>query len=320
MPVMATYRLLAAALLAGGAFAADSALSTYIVELKRAIPRTGSNAFVAPSAADRAKFVDCVEQLLGANPGSARACLESVHYELAPLESGGRTYWIASEKKDGLQAQGTYIVDAQYERNLVLETPHPIFDTGTLEEAAAVMERVGARALFVPGTHRCANSDTPSGCDGRTNSCGGQNYRISDAAHYVGNFFTAAHEATLRLAPQPLTISVHGSAGEPVDAEFSDGTVTPAPADAVVNRLRFAMEKRGARAGSCNWPADDPRRFRLCGGTNVQGRMTNGSTQPCTVGSKLASGLFVHVEQARAVRTNPDYLAGAILDAVPPVR
>ena len=199
----------------------------------------------------------------------------------------------------------------------MLETPHPIFDGGTLEEAAAVMRKVGARALFVPGTHRCANLDTAAGCDGRTNACGGQSYRISDSAHFVGNFFTAAHEATLRLSPKPMAISVHGSAGEPVDAELSDGTSAPAPAEAFVNRLRNALEKRGIKAGSCNWPADDPKRFHLCGGTNVQGRIANGSPNACTVAAKVSSGLFVHIEQMREVRTNPDYLAGAILDTMP---
>jgi len=115
-----------------------------------------------------------------------------------------------------------------------------------------------------------------------------------------------------------MVISVHGSAGEPVDAELSDGTLTSSPPGAFVIRLRNALEKRGVKAGSCNWPPDDPKRFHLCGGTNVQGRISNGSPDPCTVPAKSASGLFVHIEQMRAVRTNPDFLAGAIQDAMPP--
>jgi hypothetical protein len=275
---------------------------------------------VVPGPAARAKFIGCIRTLLSADPAPAKACLESVNYTLAPLDDAGRRYWIAAERRTGFKGLGTYIVNARYARNLVLETPHPIFDMGTLEEAAAVMQKVGARALFVSGTQRCANLDTPAGCDGSTNACGGQSYRNSDAAHFVGNFFTAAHEATLRLNPQPVAISVHGSAGEPVDAELSDGTPAPAPAGAFVNRLRNALEKRGVKAGSCNWPADNPKRFHLCGGTNVQGRITNGSPNACTVPARVSAGLFVHIEQTRVVRSDPDYLAGAILDVMPAVK
>jgi hypothetical protein len=37
---------------------------------------------------------------------------------------------------------------------------------------------------------------------------------------------------------------------------------------------------------------------RLIGATNVQGRPLNGSTEPCNEPAILASGRFLHVEQA----------------------
>jgi hypothetical protein len=133
----------------------------------------------------------------------------------------------------------------------------------------------------------------------------------------VNNFYTAAHLATLTLKPQPVAISVHGSASEPVDAELSDGTSLPASADSPVIRLRNALVANGVKAGCCNWADDDPSRFKLCGGTNVQGRLSNGVVAACTEAAKRSSGKFIHIEQRRNLRDNPAGFLQALLDVFP---
>ena len=58
-------------------------------------------------------------------------------------------------------------MDLNYARNVIVEVPHPIFDINTPEEGSDIFQGLAARALFIAGTHRCANPDTQSGCSGR---------------------------------------------------------------------------------------------------------------------------------------------------------
>jgi len=75
---------------------------------------------------------------------------------------------------------------------------------------------LAARALFIAGTHRCANPDTESGCSGTTTACGGGSIpvRISDAPHFTGNFMYAGHSAALQFGPQPnASVALRTSSG-----------------------------------------------------------------------------------------------------------
>jgi hypothetical protein len=47
----------------------------------------------------------------------------------------------------------------------------------------------------------------------------------------------------------------------------------------------------------------------------VQGRFTNGSSQPCTEAATQATGIFIHIEQRRAFREDPTAY-GALTDAI----
>src|SRR5262249_58194207 len=89
-----------------------------------------------------------------------------------------------------------------------------------------IFQGLAARALFIAGTHRCANPDTESGCSGTTTACGGGSIpgRISDAPHFTRNFMYAGHSAALQLHPQPISLNLHGNSSEPADVTLSDGT------------------------------------------------------------------------------------------------
>lgn len=290
-------------------------LPAYLADVKAALPLKGSNGFHEPSAAERTRFTECMGFVFAGEVERAQTCLRSVHYDLGLLEDTPfhAEYLVVSEHPGNSKGLGTYIVNNEYWRNVVLEVPHPLFDAGTLEESIEVFQKTGLRALFVAGTHRCANLGE-AGCSGTTDACGkpAMPYRASDAAHFDRNFFTAAHQAVLRLASQPVAISVHGNGEEPVDAELSDGTRVPAPPDALILRLRNALKAQGVRTGSCNSPADFPGNFTLCGESNVQGRLTNGSKSCCKENAHKPAGMFVHIEQRRAMRENPMFLITAV--------
>ena len=102
-------------------------------------------------------------------------------------------------------------------RALIVEAPHPVFDTDTDEEALRIFTDLPARALVISGTHRCASS-AASPCDGQTSACTGssQSYPVSDMAHVTSSAFQAAHQALAAALPSAWVLNVHGMGGSGV--------------------------------------------------------------------------------------------------------
>jgi hypothetical protein len=300
-----------------------TSLKVYIVDLKATILQNagrGSNAFIQPSAEQVDAFRVAMEQLLMGDVPSAMTGLNALNYDLNTLnDASGNSYLVAQERSAGFRGLGTYIVDSNYTRNVIVEVPHPLWDTNTPEEGSYVFQGLGARALFIAGTHRCANPDTPSACSGTTTSCntGSIPVRISDGPHFTGNFMYAAHNAGLQLDPQPISLNLHGNSSEPVDVTLSDGTRIPGSDTDLVYRLRNALAARSVSVGSCNFPDDGLTAQNLCGTTNVQGRLSNGSPETCGTDATTASGLFLHIEQHLNVRNDPALLIEALQEVLP---
>lgn len=304
-----------------------SSLKAFVVDLKASIlERAGraSNAFVPPPADQVAAFRVAMQQLLKGDVPSATAALDALNYDLNTLnDDSGSSYLVAQERSTappGFRGLGAYIVDSNFARNVIVEVPHPLWDTNTPEEGSDVFQGLGARALFIAGTHRCANPDTASGCSGNTTACntGSIPVRISDAPHFTGNFMYAAHAAGLQLDPQPISLNLHGNSSEPVEVTLSDGTRIPGSETALVHRLRNALLARSVSVGSCNWPDDGLTAQNLCGTTNVQGRLSNGSPSACDTGATAASGLFLHIEQHLNIRNDPAPLIDALIEVLSP--
>ena len=298
-----------------------TSLDSYVRDLKATIPDAGSNAFVEPDPGEIDQFANAMQALLTGDVESARQLLDGVYYDLFVLNDElGETYLVAQERSTPFRGQGTYIVDLQYARNVIVEVPHPLWDVNTPEEGVAIFQALGGRGLFIAGTHRCANPETPSGCSGTTTSCGDASIpvRISDAPHFTGNFMYAAHGASLQLAPPSSSLNLHGNRNEPYAIQISDGTRRFADETPLVNQLRSALRARvGTDAGSCNWQADGLTSNNLCGTTNAMGRLSNESPQPCTQSAPNPSGLFLHIEQHRWVRDNPGVLIDALQEVLP---
>lgn len=174
--------------------------------------------------------------------------------------------------------------------------------------AVDVFQQTGARVLLLAGTHRCANQGV-SPCDGTSSVCGDGRYHVSDMAHVVDAPFQAAHAVFTERFPEMIAISLHGNGSEDCETVFLsngiDGDVQPE-----LRSLQQALAQRGVQVGVPGSSA-----CRLIGGTNVQGRLINGSPHPCTEAATQATGTFIHVEQRRAFREDPAAY-GALIDAL----
>lgn len=197
---------------------------------------------------------------------------------------------------------------------LILEAPHPLFDTNTLEQSIDLFEALEARALIVSGTHRCAGT-TSSGCDGTTSACGAPApYLDSDAAHNLASMFSAAHVTLSGTFAEDVVASLHGFGQD--GASISDGTTDDVDASAPSARLAAALAARFADVTSCNAGAGVPVEVRLCGTTNTQGRHLNGSPNACLEPGTTTRGRFIHLEQSRAVRADRAGVIAAFRDAL----
>jgi hypothetical protein len=294
-------------------------LQDFITNVKSRLPRAGSEGFVKPKASEQAIFSQAVDALLRGDLTNADMLASAANYSLVQLydQTTNRTYLVLLERATNFRALGTYVFNVNFGRNLILEVPHPLFDVNTLEEGAQIFQQTNARGLFISGSHRCANAEQ-SPCSGTTTACDGVSrpFRVSDAAHFTGNYFQAAHQAVLNPNPKPIVVSLHGNAVTSLpDIVLSNGTDVKDGFSSLVNRLRRQLKNRNASVGSCNYVGD--RKYSLCGTTNVQGRFSNGVGNACAVAALGSSGLFLHIEQHLNIRNDPAVLIEALNAVIP---
>jgi hypothetical protein len=199
-------------------------------------------------------------------------------------------------------------------RPVILETPHPFFDGGTMDQGALMFQRLKARALISAGTHRCANRAS-SGCDGTSTACGGGSYRISDMAHTERSVYHVAHMALAEHFQDDWVLQLHGMAASGVSV--SDGTslsTTPLSPSA---RVALALSKAFSGVTTCNAFKGVASRNHMCGTSNTQGRHLNGSSKACTQEGDGTSGRFIHLEQSSTVRKQPAKVADVLSTVLP---
>lgn len=302
---------LLAASLAGSAAAAavvDSEsgdLAARVREIAARMPGSGSEGFAKPSAAELESVRELVRK-------AARGDLEeaAAHAEAAGLPyrvvrftdtgAGSRELLLLEERTSLTKGWGTLVLDLAPLRDLVVEAPHARCDLDTENQAFVLFRRLRARAYLLAGTHRCANAErTP--CDGKTDVCGTSYYRVSDPAHFTDGPFQAAHEALASLWPASLSFSVHGHSDSSCEDVFLSSGVGADPGPLVPALRERLLAEGGLTVGAAGIAGSS---CTLTGGTNVQGRFSNGSATPCTKAAAAASGRFLHAEQSRAVRTD----------------
>jgi hypothetical protein len=271
---------------------------------------SGSELYSKPSAADADAFAAVLGRMLDGD-WDVDVPLADLGYRWNALADPGRiVIWEATPSTH----RGAFLFDFVATSGLVLEAPHPEYDTATGDQAGETFDALDASALFISGAHRCATTEA-SGCDGTTSACGtNAPFKASDAAHSAQSFFQTAHEVTSATWPTSVAVQLHGFAWDGTEpaAYVSDG-VAADDAGSIANTVRDALNAKLPTAYAAASCADASETTRLCGTTNTQGRFSNGSVDSCMTAASQTRNRFVHIEQARDLR---DDQRDAIIDAL----
>eukprot|EP00808_Paulinella_micropora_P005555 g10847.t1 len=199
-------------------------------------------------------------------------------------------------------------------RYMVHSAPHPVTDFKTEMEALYLMAQTGAHAAIVSGVVRDVSS-VDSTCQ--------PGYWSMDGAHNTDTaYFTLVSEVykwylEQPSIPAPIWLEWHGKGATScptLDAFLSCGNLPSA--DSVTYSVGAPCEKAQALANAASamnslaahTPLSTPEVCGLRGSNNPLGRFMNGVAESQVCGTSLgsgnpASGKFVHIEQAIALRS-----------------
>ena len=284
-------------------------------------PPADSEAYVVPDGSRRSSLEDALDAFQDESYESAVDNAGDAAYELCRKDSevGTLVFWYSANAGEGHARWVMRVSDDA--RPLVVESPHSFFEGHTMEQAVETFQGLDARALLVNAGHRCANQ-TASGCDGTTSVCGNSSepFRESDMAHTVQSFFQVAHRRIAAAYPETCTVNLHGMSRD--GFSLSNGTTNDTQADTPVAQFYAELDSRfpDEQVTTCNAFDDVTADEHLCGTTNVQGRVLNGSAQACTEPAASASGRFIHLEQNLSIRESETSRNEVIqaLDAIVP--
>ncbi|HEY4754786.1 MAG TPA: T9SS type A sorting domain-containing protein [Ignavibacteriaceae bacterium] len=304
-------------------------LEDYINSYLSNIPHSSSSNEYQPlpdSVLDN--WAQVIEDIVSGNYISADLTAPSFGYQIVKFsdtsDSASKDYVILEKNSASTNFWGTFIFNPKAMRQrLIIQAPHPLYDSNTGKESLIIFKTSGARALFISGTHRC-NSSFFTPCSGTTTACSStsQSYRQSDQAHVVNGTFQKTTEALLQLIENLIVIQPHGfskQSGDP-DLIMSNGTrLIPSSVD----YLSLLKENLFGLDNSLTFKIAhiDLTWDRLIATTNTQGRLINGSVNPCNLNPPSTSGRFLHIEQAfpklRDSKTNWIKFANAVTMTFP---
>ena len=282
-------------------------LITEITTIRNNLPGSGSEGFVLPSEEDLLNWQKLMFFFIQADTSRVDSLIQAhfSFYQLYVFTDTGfenRMYYLLREKHPVSKGWGTYIINTVHRRELAIEMPHPWYDTNTYSEGTDIFRRTGAKFLLMAGTHRCADS-TFSNCDGTTSACGGSNlpYPVSDMAHFTESVFQITHQEIINSNPETYTISVHGHSNSSCEDIFLSNGKFDGSWPLLYSLKNSLLASGGLTVAVAG---DGTSVCSLIGSTNVQGRYSNGSTNPCSQEASATNGYFMHIEQTRLVRDN----------------
>jgi hypothetical protein len=279
--------------------------------LRNQMPASGSNGFVAPTAAEQTDWRTVVGQMMS---GSCNFALPASLATAAQIRtftdsSTSKSYCLLMEVLDANsngkvdRGWGAFMVNPDAVLEISHQAPHPISDSTTENQAIGIFGGTNSRSYLVAGAHRLANSGSSS-CQ--------SSYGPADAAHNVNNMFHATNLELMAFYGNNdwQAIQWHGMAAdtcEGAEAYLSHGrTVSPAAGDknlALKNSMlgyhpTWDLETPGTNA--CTLNATD----------NTQGRLLNGvpAASVCGTAASSYSGTFLHIEQDPGFRTPSDWI------------
>lgn len=271
------------------------------------MPKTGSNQYVPPTAAERADFAAVVTQMMNGQCAFDLPATLAASYQLRTFTDSvtGKSYCLLMEvldaDLDGIvdKGWGTFILNNSAARlTLNHSAPHPIYDSLTENQAINVFQDTDSRSYLMCGAHRHANGVTGGTCE--------SNYGEADCAHQSDGMFHAAVEAmNVYYGDTAWThVQWHGKADTTcplVDVYGSQGFNAAQPAESnilslkdlmAINRPEYTFELTGT-GSACNLNATD----------NVQGRYLNGAADICRSNAGgTPANKFVHLEQSNNIR------------------
>lgn len=273
-----------------------------------------SEGFRVPTPGQLKAWKFIVESIYAGKPEDAAQMIKqlSFPYELKRFteKSNGREYFLIVEKAPYQAGWGAYVFDPKSTNPLVIEAPHPKFDSNTEHQAIDAFIQTGASAYLLAGAHRRSNKQ-PSPCTQPASASednGG--YPVSDVAHAIDTPFHAIHEALIKVRPRSVTVQLHGMTEREncPNAFLSNGSRTVTTNS---KTLLSCLTKSGVEAEIFDGSTSCP----LTAQSNVQGRYSNGeSSDPCktAVKSSPEPGSFIHIEQEPAIRKDRASWQGVI--------
>jgi hypothetical protein len=287
--------------------------------------------FVAALAQEMSDFEGLLALAMSGSWEDAFAAAVPLGYEIVEFLDtvSGETFHLLRERTVpgdvGFTGRGvfTFFSGGGVRDNLVIEIPHPVFDSETLEQGALALPDVRPRVLAIAGAHRNNHPDV-SLCDDD-----GAMYRISDVAHHPDNFFHAAHVWLETNLADMRTVQFHGFCcpGVAPYGDLTDDGVMTNGFDAVPGVADFGriwgdfIEAQNFLADGVDLTTvalfgEDT--THLGGTNNLQGRVTNGVPigTECTTPALAASGRFHHLEQDPDVREEPQHILDALNEAL----
>ncbi len=290
-------------------------INTFVDSLITAMPDSfgvDKNKYLTPSASDRTNFATVVTNIINQQYSTANTNASLFGFQVIEYRDNSvsptKSYYVILKTSASTNYWGTFIFNPAAERRrLIIQSPHPLYDTYTGAQGFHIFKTVGARAFFISGAHRC-NSNSASTCDGTTTVCTGSsaNYRISDQAHTTESFMQRGTETLEGLISNLIVIQVHGFGKLDTDPDIimSNGTAhTPAGTDYVIQLKNNLLAEDNTLTFKI--PHIDIGWSRLNGTTNTQGRYINGSGDPCETSPGSTNSRFIHVEQKRDGLRNP---------------
>ncbi|MBX7172083.1 MAG: hypothetical protein K1X72_14055 [Pyrinomonadaceae bacterium] len=262
-----------------------------------------SNLFRIPTEGQLKAWQFITESILNNRLDNAQQMITqlSYPYELTLFtDKTTKREYVLLEENYPLQAGwGLFIFDLNTKNNLVLEIPHPVFDSNTEFQGIDAFLQTGAKAYLLAGAHRRTNDqDTP--CTQPKSNDPDVNYPVSDVAHATATPFHAIHESLVKNIPNMVAVQLHGMGTRDIcpNAFMSTGSKTVTTNS---KRLLDCLTKNGVESEIYDGKTSCP----LNALSNVQGRFSNGEkSNPCEKGVKDSPepGGFIHIEQEGVLR------------------
>jgi hypothetical protein len=289
----------------------------------------GTNEYQAPTVSQQTEWRSMMDLLLAGDLAQAGTKAAGLGYRLIRYTDTGalpvRDYHVIEREPAGANHWGTFVFAISPARSrLVIQSPHPRYDTRTGAQGWYVFSTASARAFFLSGTHRC-NSSLFSTCDGTTPTCSDDYtaYRRSDQPHVVDGTFQITTAAMLAAVDSCVFIQPHGFSKLSTDPDIimSNGTRKAPPAGQ--DHLARLRDNLLVVDPSLTFKLAhiDVTWTRLIATTNTQGRIINRSPSPCNTEAASATGRFLHLEQKltglRDTKANWGKLAQAVVLTFP---